>query len=199
MKFNFQGRKLKYDQNLSEEIAVQHKELQSSVKKLNDQYNVIFEQVMHFSESFYSQMSKNENYQNDLLSEIKKLQSNTSQRALSSLFYKFFKELIAHINHLDEMLFDFSEKTNVDENDRKWYQSIDILRKQFEGILTNWGCDCIVIIVGETEFDPEIHESVENENFKIPENIPEDRIVKVVQRGWKFLDTVLQYPKVIAS
>jgi len=162
--------------------------LSGKIQSIEEQNNVLLQQITELSITVYGQSDQLNQTNQSMLKEFKKLQSGGPQRAMASLFHKLFKELIEHINHLDDLL-EFSEEA----------KSIIVLRSHFETILEEWGLLPIKINEGRDEFDPEIHESIDNMDVDIPEDAPDNTIIKVQRRGWSFHGTVLQCPQVVVS
>lgn len=168
------------------------------IRKISDidkQNSLLLEQISDLSMAVYAQANQLKQNEDNLLKELKKFQSVGTQRAMGAIFYKLFRELLEHINRLDELL----ALHQGDEVGDSWLESISIVRDHFEKILADWGCKPVRIDIEKEQFDPEIHESVESADVVIPESVPENTIVKVTRRGWRLHDYVLQYPQVIVS
>ena len=133
-----------------------------------------------------------------LQQELQKFQTGGPQRAMAGVFTKLFRDLIKHINELDELIAR-GEAQAQDAAAQAWFDALRILRDRFETTLKDWGCAPISIQVGAQEFDPEQHEAVAAEPSDVPDGAPEHVIVKVRRRGWTMNEQILQHPQVVVS
>ncbi len=120
------------------------------------------------------------------------------QKAMASVFHKLFRDLLNHVNQLDVIL-EQRESDEASDVERAWLETVGTLRSHFEAVLADWGCRAMEVTVGTSEFDPEVHESVDDDPGEVPESIPENTVVRLVRRGWKLQDHILQYPQVVVS
>lgn len=124
-----------------------------------------------------------------VLQELQKLQSGGAQRAMAGVYNKLFRDLLKHMNELDELV-----ATAMQSGDAAWANAIAIARDRFEAILRDWGCTPVDVRVGEEQFDPERHEpaAVAGQGAQM-------RIREVRRRGWRSGGDVLQLPLVVVE
>ncbi|MGD2088739.1 MAG: nucleotide exchange factor GrpE [Candidatus Aminicenantes bacterium] len=176
-------------------------EEQRDIKKKLDQLaerNPILEQIIDLSNTVYTHSNQLKQSEEKLLGELKKFQLEKPQRAMFSIFNKLFRDLLSHMNHMDELLKD-EKITGKSENELAWIKALKVLCGHLESILREWGCFPMAVKEGEEQFDPEIHEAVKAIGEEIESSLPENIIVKVRRRGWKLHDQILQYPQVVVS
>lgn len=84
-----------------------------------------------------------------------------------------------------------------DQKDNAWVTGIMYIQKQLEQVLKDNGAEEITVKVGD-EFNPEIHEAVSHEARNIEHEAKEskNRVVKVIQRGYKLGNKVIRAAKV---
>lgn len=133
-----------------------------------------------------------------LQQELQKFQTAGPQRAMAGVFAKLFRDLLKHINELDDLVA-LKETQAQDAAPPAWFGALRILRDSFETVLNDWGCAPMAIQLGLQEFDPEQHEAVAAEAGEVPVDTPEHIIVKVRRRGWIMNEQILQHPKVVVS
>jgi molecular chaperone GrpE (heat shock protein) len=130
-----------------------------------------------------------------LLQELQRFQTGGPQRAMTAVYTKLFRDLLRHMNQLDELA-----TLNPDKSDKAseaWITALKGRRDHFEGILKDWGCLPVAVRIGEDFFDPERHEAAQD-----PARGPAlgtNRIVAVSRRGWVLGDTILQFPLVVTD
>lgn len=130
--------------------------------------------------------------------ELSRFQTGGPKQAMASVFHKLFRDLLRHMNQLDDMVASAPTEPIGGDGDQ-WVESIQTLRHHFEAILADWGCEAMPVREGQDEFDPEIHEAADPGQFPIPEGTPPETVVKVLRRGWKLSGTIIQHPLVVAS
>lgn len=128
-----------------------------------------------------------------VLQEMQKLQTGGPQRAMAGVYAKLFRDFVTGMNELDALV-ELAEKNAKASGDDSWLMALRIVRDRFEKVLRDWGCAPVEIRVGQDEFDPEIHEAVASTAANAGRG--SDKIVGVQRRGWRFGDTLLQYPQV---
>ena len=181
---------------LTESLHAQ-KEIKQELARLGNQ-NPIIDQIIQLSNIVYTHARQLHQSEEKMLGELKKFQLEKPQRAMISVFNKLFIDLLGHINHLDELL-KIEETVKRNENETTWINAVEVLRDHYESVLKEWGCTPIQIKVGEAQFDPEIHESVEAFEESIDPSMPQNVIIKVLKRGWRLHDQIIQFPQVIVS
>jgi len=135
--------------------------------------------------------------QQELQKELQKFQTGGPQRAMAGVFAKLFRDLLKHINELDDLI--ARNETQAQDVAPAWFDALRILRDSFEAILNDWGCAPVAIQLGVQEFDPEVHEAVAAEAGDVPAGAPEHIIVKIRRRGWIMNEQILQHPQVVVS
>lgn len=87
---------------------------------------------------------------------------------------------------------------HIPEDQRKsgWVEGMMHIQRQLESVLSDNGISEIVIKTGD-EFNPEIHEAIENHQEKEKED--RHKIKKVVTRGYKLGDKVIRAARVIVE
>jgi molecular chaperone GrpE (heat shock protein) len=160
--------------------------------------NPILEQIIDLSNTVYTHSNQLKQSEEKLLGELKKFQLEKPQRAMISIFNKLFRDLLSHMNHMDELLKN-ERSTERSENELAWIKALKVLCSHFESILREWGCFPMAVKEGEEKFNPETHEAVKAVGEEIESSLPENIIVKVRRRGWKLHDQILQYPQVVVS
>jgi molecular chaperone GrpE (heat shock protein) len=176
-------------------------EVVERLRNLEAQSNFLLQQVAYLLQAVNQHSAALQDNQVELKQELKRFQTGGPQRAMAAVFYKLFRDLLNVMNQLDDLVALGLDGERTEE-EKPWIRSLKMLHRQFEFILTEWGCRPVDIQLFVTEFDPELHEAIPAEEG-IPsldpdgKPIPEDTIVKVEQRGWMLQDTVLQYPRVV--
>lgn len=87
-----------------------------------------------------------------------------------------------------------------DQKDNGWVTGIMYIQKQLETVLTDAGVDEIVPKVGDT-FDPVFHEAIEDKECVHCEGEKkfENKIKKVLTKGYKIGDRVIRAAKVVVE
>ena len=132
------------------------------------------------------------------LEELRKLQAAGPHMAITGLFHKLFRDLLRHMNQMDDFV-RLSEQGMNSDAEESWFRAIRVARDNFEGLLLEWGCSPLGIHVGQEIFDPEIHEAVPGDGHDIIPSCDGNRVVKVVRRGWLLHGTFVQHPQVIVG
>lgn len=125
--------------------------------------------------------------------ELQSFQTGGPQRAMAAVFHKLFRDLVRQMTALDDLV------ALLNEEESAWSASLRVARDRFEALLVDWGCKPIEVRVGTEEFDPEVHEAAGPEPGEVPEDAPENLVVKVRRRGWSLGGQVLQFPLVVVS
>ena len=133
-----------------------------------------------------------------LLDELQKFQTGGPQRAMAGVFYKLFRDLLKHMNQLDELVRQ-GDRGAQGEAERPWMAATRVARDGLESILRDWGCVPLAIKEGEDEFDPEVHEAVPDGGRAGVSSSDGNRVVSVVRRGWQLSGVLLQHPQVIVN
>lgn len=85
-----------------------------------------------------------------------------------------------------------------DQKDGGWVVGIMHIQKQLENVLAENGVEEIPTKVGD-EFDPTIHEAIEDGRQETGNSEQEDKIAKVVMKGYKMGEKVIRPVKVIVG
>jgi molecular chaperone GrpE (heat shock protein) len=181
-----------------ERLAESQAEIVQHIDNLANQNAFIRMQLAQVAESVARDTAQFKEGADALRSELKKLQSGSAQGAMAALFSKLFRQCIEQLNHLDALLIT-SRSGERTEAEKPWISALGILQDGFTQLLCDWGCTPIVIREGETQFDPDIHESVPSAGEEIPPDIQKNIIVRVCRRGWKLNTTIIQFPQVIVA
>ena len=132
-----------------------------------------------------------------VVTELGKFQLDGPQRAMAGVFAKLFRDLIKHMDALDDLLTHArDEKAGLDP---EWVESIRIMQKGLEATFSDWGCTATPVDVGKEHFDPEHHEAVEPQPGEVPDDAKHEVIVKVHRRGWQLRGQVLRHPQVVVA
>ena len=173
-------------------------ELAQKIDNLDSQNVLLRMQLAQVAEAIVADNRLLRESADSLRAEVKRLQIGSAQGAMAALFSKFFRQCIEQLNHLDALLATGCTGERS-EAEKIWISAIEILRDGFTQLLCDWGCTPIVIHEGETQFDPEIHESVPSAGIEIPPGTPANVIFSVCRRGWKLNNIILQFPQVIVA
>ena len=172
--------------------------LENLINDLQGQMTFLRQQILYTTDRMGSQVQSQIESNQALQLELKKFQTGAPQRAMASVFTKFIRDLLSVMNSLDELCA-ISIDTLSDDVSISWLKSIYALREKYEAILFDWGCVPIEIKIFEDLFDPEIHEAVNSQINNVPENVPEDSIIGITRRGWRFHGSIIQYPQVVVK
>lgn len=129
-----------------------------------------------------------------LLQELQKFQTGGPQRAMSAVFFKLFRDLLKHMNQLDEIVA-MGEAGGNQSVDAAWLKALCVERDHYEAILKEWGCLPMAIRIGHEDFDPEIHEAAPTSQ-KDAEKSSGNKVIAVRRRGWTLSGQLLQHPLV---
>lgn len=130
--------------------------------------------------------------------ELKRFQTGGPQRAMAGVFHKLVRDLLKHMNQLDDLT-RLTETGDHSDSERPWMEAIRVARGNLESILGEWGCIPLPISVGRDAFDPEIHEAVASAASSLPPSSDGNRVAEVVRRGWLLSGTLVQHPQVIVN
>jgi molecular chaperone GrpE (heat shock protein) len=193
------------NQNFEGECLALLKKVLQGQAKLSQQFSniegqnaFVRHQIAQSAEITARQCSLLQESQAALQRELKHYQTGGLQRAMASIFYRLFRDLLKHMNQLDELAA-LGKDDEYGGNELIWITSIKALQAQFESILVDWDCNPVIVEALLDSFDPELHEAVVAEEEEVPPFVPENTIVKVRQRGWQLHDIMLQYPQVVVS
>jgi molecular chaperone GrpE (heat shock protein) len=118
------------------------------------------------------------------------------KHAMAAVFHKLFRDLVGHMNALDEMADGHAVENPAAA---EWQRAFQIARQRFESFLVDWGCEPIKVEIGRDQFDPDIHESIPAGDIEIPPGTEANVILAVKRRGWRLHGTIIQYPLVMVS
>jgi molecular chaperone GrpE (heat shock protein) len=185
--------------DLTKQLIDTQTEVLQKIANQESQQTIVMQQLRELSLNVYTNSSQLQAATQNLQQEIGKLQTGGPQRAMAGLFFKLFRELVEHVNRLDDILnLDGSNDQNV-EHDGHWRRAVETLRAHLEGILASWGVKPVFPDVGKELFDPEKHEAVPAEEGEVTEEIPPNIIIHVRRRGWQLQEQILQFPQVVVS
>lgn len=119
------------------------------------------------------------------------------KHAMAAVFHKLFRDLIGHMNALDEMA--TGQPISSGDAAAEWQRAFQIARQRFEALLIDWGCEPMPVSVGHDRFDPDIHEAVAADDSATHPATEPEVIVAVLRRGWRLHGTIIQYPLVTVS
>lgn len=160
--------------------------------RIENQNVFLQQQMAMLGEDVKTQVALVEQSSNGITKELKRYQTSTGKHVIASVFFKFLRDLIQHMNQLDDLLVT-DDDTTLPEVAVAWRDAVDTLRGNFESVLAQWGCVPVVITPGESLFNPNIHVAADS----IEADHPSDTIIEVVQRGWQINDQIIQQPHVI--
>lgn len=103
----------------------------------------------------------------------------------------FFEKLIPVIDHFDQAMKNVPEAAGELES---WIQGVGHIKKSLIDIANEFSCEPIEPL--NLEFDPNEHEAISTETR---EDEDDDKIIEVVERGWKLGDKVIRPAKVIVN
>ena len=177
------------------------RELLNRVSNLEAQQQFLLQHVTYLLQAVNRQSNVLSESEDLLRTELMRFQTGGPQRAMASIFYKLFRDLLKVMNQLDGLasLGNSGERT---EEEQPWIQALKMLHGQMEFILHEWGCVEMAVEPFVTQFDPSFHEAAPADE-ETPacdpsgKEIPQNTVVKVEQRGWVLQDTILQYPQVV--
>jgi molecular chaperone GrpE (heat shock protein) len=179
---------------LSQEVA----NLAGQGAFLRQQVSQMYDAVRQLYDAVGSQCRQLLQSDQTLQQELQRFQTGGPQRAMAAVFHKLFRELVAHVGELDQLL-SLAEEHPPTESEAAWLRSVGVVRNRFEDLLKEWGCVPVPVAVREDLFDPEIHEAAPAEPGVTYDGIPEHVIVKVRRRGWALHGQVLMLPLVVVS
>lgn len=169
-----------------------------SLAQLEGQTAFLRQMVMQLAGNLGDQLNQVKQNELALTQEVQKMSTGGAQRALASVFFKFFRDLLGVMNQLDALVAT-SEHQATDQAGQAWGKSLATLRNHLEKVFNDWGCEDIAIQIRHDPFDPEIHEAVPALEGEIPAGSPENIIQVVRRRGWRLHGVILQYPQVVVS
>jgi len=175
-----------------------YEELLLSLKKLEKNSEMQIEQLMQLSLIIYQQNKLISDSEGTLLNEFKNFHSTSPQKSMVVIFQKFFKDMVKLLTNFDDLLKGTGQgKDNEPAN--SWIKSVKLLQLNLETILKDWGLEEIKVREGEDIFNPENHEAVVDTEETDSQHISDDTIIRVVKRGWRLHNFIIQYPQVIVK
>ena len=185
------------DEQNTQPTPVENAQLAEMLGGLQGQVMFMRQQLGYVTEVLGAQSSATTQTYQSIQAELKKFQTGAPQRAMAGVFNKFIRDLLSVMNSFDDLC-GVDPAALPDDGARSWHQSMQVLRQKYESVLADWGCTPLEIRVMEDHFDPDVHESVPAPpDVALPDGLAEDVIVGVARRGWRFHDTILQYPQVM--
>jgi molecular chaperone GrpE (heat shock protein) len=173
--------------NLSSQSAFQRQQfaqLYDAVRQLYDAVSLQCRQLLQSDQAMQQ--------------ELQRFQTGGPQRAMASVFHKLFRDLVAHVGEMDDLLGQ-ADGQEPGEMGSAWIRSVRVLRDRFEALLKDWGATPIPVEIGKEEFNPEIHEAVAAEPEQRSADLPEHVILRVRRRGWTLHGQVILPPLVVVN
>lgn len=168
-----------------------------TLNRLENQNTFMRQQLTLLSGQVQAQTTNLETVSASLERELQRFQTGAGKHAIAVIFHKFVGDLVGLVNQIDDLVnIAKSEKRSTSES--AWIESIEVLQSHFQTILEKWGCVPLEIKIGEDEFDPELHEAVDD-GKDIPDSLESNIIVRITRRGWQLGSTIIQYPQVVVS
>lgn len=168
------------------------------INGLEEMNSLLLQQVIELSRSVYLQNAQVKQSEQIILDELGKFRKAAPDKALSAVLFKLFEDIINSVSQIDELVTPeiYVKKT---EAEIPWIKALEITRNQLESILRTWGCTVMNVEEGKEAFNPEIHQAVQAPAGFPESSLPENTIVKIMRRGWRINDFILQYPQVIVN
>ena len=177
------------------------KTLQDGVSQnafLRQQVGQLFDAVRQLYGAVSAQCVQLRDTDNAVLGELQKLQTGTAQRAMAGVYAKLFRDLLKHMNQLDDLVV-LGGKDATGGIDPSWLLAVRVARDHFETILRDWGCTPVDVRVGEDEFNPEVHEAVPSAESPHAGSPGRNVVVELRRRGWALSGNILQHPLVLVD
>lgn len=163
------------------EATVQEEKTAEPVKE-TDNIDLVRQQLTDMNDRYIRLMAEFDNY--------KKRISREYERQVESANEKLMTEMIEVRENFERAL--RSGESGADFN--ALFEGMKLIFGKFDNVLKNNGLESFAA-VGEP-FDPQIHDAL----MKTPkEDIPEDYIAEIYERGYKIKSKVIKHAKVIVS
>ncbi|MFA7561407.1 MAG: nucleotide exchange factor GrpE [Candidatus Izemoplasmatales bacterium] len=151
--------------------------------KLEDQLDHIQEELEVFKDKYYRNLAEMENYKKRMSEDLKK------ERKYSSM--PLADKLIDTVEVFDQAL-----NTETDDNNLKnFLYGFKMIKDMMFNALKDEGVTLIESKVGD-DFDPNIHEAMDTD---YNQEKPENSILKIVKKGYKFKDRILRPTMVVIN
>lgn len=185
------------EKEVSQNKAISLETVLETLARVENQNNFMNQQLVVLSGQMQGQIDTFQKTSSSLERELQRFQTGAGKHALSTIFFKFVRDLIEHVNQIDDLV-NIARSETLTAGETAWIEAIEALQGGLETTLEKWGCKAVTVKLGEDTFDPELHEAVDD-GKDIPADAGENVIVRVVRRGWQIGETIIQYPRVIVS
>ena len=119
-------------------LAASQERAEKLLQAMQSQNNFLLDRVMGLNSMFLDQVSRMEQHEKAIETELKKFQTGGAQRAMTSVYIKLFRDLIGQLNNMDDLVGLYEDETPA-EGDEQWVRAILVLRDGFVDLLLNWG------------------------------------------------------------
>jgi len=175
-------KELALEAGLKEELQ-EEKAKKKKKTKLEDQLETIQEELSSVKDKYYRALAEMENYKKRMSEDFKK-ERKYSAMALAD-------KLIDSVEVFDQALNIETEDNNL----KNFLYGFKMIKEMIFNALKDEGVMLIESKVGD-DFDPNIHEAMDVEH--VPDK-PENTILRIVKKGYKFKDRVLRPTTVIIN
>jgi molecular chaperone GrpE len=151
--------------------------------KLEDQLDHIQEELEVFKDKYYRNLAEMENYKKRMSEDLKK------ERKYSSM--PLADKLIDAVEVFDQAL----NMETDDNNLKNFLYGFKMIKDMMFNALKDEGVTLIESKVGD-DFDPNIHEAMDTD---YNQEKPENSILKIVKKGYKFKDRILRPTMVVIN
>jgi len=151
--------------------------------KLEDQLDHIQEELEVFKDKYYRNLAEMENYKKRMSEDLKK------ERKYSSM--PLADKLIDTVEVFDQAL----NMETDDNNLKNFLYGFKMIKDMMFNALKDEGVTLIESKVGD-DFDPNIHEAMDTD---YNQEKPENSILKIVKKGYKFKDRILRPTMVVIN
>lgn len=174
---------LDLEQDQVEEEKKTEKKQKKKKTKLEDQLDHIQEELEVFKDKYFRNLAEMENYKKRMSEDLKK------ERKYSSM--PLADKLIDTVEVFDQAL----NMETDDNNLKNFLYGFRMIKDMIFNALKDEGVTLIESKVGD-DFDPNIHEAMDTD---FNEEKPENSILRIVKKGYKFKDRVLRPTMVVIN
>jgi molecular chaperone GrpE len=171
------------EEEIQEETNQEEKVKKKKKTKLEDQLDTIQEELNIVKDKYYRALAEMENYKKRMIEDLKK-ERKYSAMALAD-------KLIDTVEVFDQAL----NMETEDNNLKNFLYGFKMIKEMIFNALKDEGVMLIETKAGD-DFDPNIHEAMDIDYVK---DKPENTILKVVKKGYKFKDRILRPTTVIIN
>lgn len=151
-------------------------------KDINEELKKCQEERDEYLAGWQRQKADFANYQKDVSDQIKR----SRDLANENLIFK----LLSVLDSFDLSILAF-KKEDLSEKEKNILKGVELIKSQLESILKGEGLESIESL--NKEFDPEIHEAVENSSSESDDNLT---VEEEIQKGYKLNGKVIRPSKV---